>query len=72
MFWGQDGKTRVRCEISREAMDDDFHGENKDKLELFRASRSEIEQAAGWKYLAGRAEPDGSVLIRTGDEDHAR
>ena len=53
-------------------MDDDFHGENKDKLEVFRANRSEIEQAAGWKYLAGRAEPDGSVLIRTGDEDHAR
>jgi hypothetical protein len=53
-------------------MDDDFHSEDKDKLELFRANRSEIEQAAEWKYLAGRAEPDGWVLIRTGDEEHAR
>jgi len=67
VFWGQDGETRVRCEISREALDDDFHGDNKDKLEVFRANRSEIEQAARRKYLAGRTEPDRSVLIRTGD-----
>ena len=24
LFFGQDGKTRVRCAISREALDDDF------------------------------------------------
>jgi hypothetical protein len=39
-FWGQDGDTRVRCEISREALDDHFHGDDKDKLEVFRANRS--------------------------------
>jgi hypothetical protein len=67
IFWGQDGETRVRCEISREALDDHFHGDNKDKLEVFRSNRQAIEQEARRKYLAGRTEPDGSVLIRTGE-----
>ena len=65
VFWGQDGDTRVRCEISREALDDHFHGDNKDKLEVFRANRRAIEDIARRKYLAGQTEPDGSVLIRT-------
>jgi hypothetical protein len=64
-FWGQDGEARVRCEISREALDDHFHGDNKDKLVVFRANRQAIEEIARQKYLAGRTEPDGSVLIRT-------
>ena len=67
LFWGQDGKTRVRCEISREALDDDFGGDHKDKLEVFRDNRQVIQQEARLKYLAGETEPDGSVLIRTGD-----
>jgi Fic family protein len=67
VFWGQDGATRVRCEISREALDDHFHGDKKDRLEVFRANRQAIEQEARRRYLAGRMEPDGSVLIRTGD-----
>ena len=66
-FWGQDGNARVPCAISREALDDHFGGDNKDKLEVFRANRQTIEQEARRKYLAGRTEPDGSVLIRTGD-----
>jgi hypothetical protein len=66
-FWGQDGDTRVRCEISREALDDHFHGDDKDKLEVFRANRQAIEQQARRKYLAGGTEPDESVLIRTLD-----
>jgi Fic family protein len=67
VFWGQDRKTRVHCAISREALDDHFHGDNRDKLEVFRANRQAIEREARRKYLAGRIEPDGSVLIRTGD-----
>ncbi len=67
VFWGQDGKTRVRCEISREALDDDFQGDDKDKLEVFRANRQAIEQEARQQYLAGDTEADGSILIRTGD-----
>jgi len=66
-FWGQDGDKRVRCAISREALDDHFAGDNKDKLEVFRANRKAIELKAGRKYLAGQTERDGSVLIRTTD-----
>jgi hypothetical protein len=67
VFWGQDGAARVRCEISRQALDDHFHGDNKDKVEVFRANRRVIEEIARRKYLAGETEPDGSVLIRTGE-----
>lgn len=67
VFWGQDGETRVRCAISREALDDHFKADNRDKLEVFQANRQAIEQHARNKYLAGDTEADGSVLIRTGD-----
>lgn len=66
-FWGQDGETRVRCVISREALDDHFHGDHRDKREVFRANRAAIERIAREKYLTGRVEADGSVLIRTAD-----
>lgn len=69
-FWGQDGKTRVRCEISRAALDDDFKGDDKDKVEVFRANRRAIEEEARRKYLAGDTERDGSILVRTSDLQH--
>ena len=65
VFWGQDGEKRVRCEISQEALDDHFGGDGKDKVEVFMANRREIEELARRKYLAGKTEGDGSVLIRT-------
>ena len=65
VFWGQDGDKPVRFEISQEALDDHFGGDGKDKLEVFRANRQAIEEIARREYLAGRTEPDGSVLIRT-------
>jgi Fic family protein len=67
VFWGQDGETRVRCEISEEALHDHFSGDGKDILAAFRDNRPAIEELARQRYLAGRAEPDGSILIRTGD-----
>jgi hypothetical protein len=67
VFWGMDGETRVRCEISREALDDHFGGDGKDKLEVFKANRRAIEDITRRKYLAGETEPDGSVLIRTSE-----
>jgi len=57
----------VRCEISREALDDQFRSDHKDKLEVFRANRQAIERAARNKYRNGKTEPDGSVLVRTLD-----
>lgn len=70
VFWGQEGKERkerIRCAISREALDDHFHGDHRNKLEAFRDNRSAIEEIARRKYLAGRFEPDRTILIRTAD-----
>jgi transcriptional regulator with XRE-family HTH domain len=67
-FWGQDGETRVRCRISREALDDHFSEEDRLRPEAaFKKHRPEIEAFARKKYLYGQKEPDGTVLIRTGD-----
>jgi Fic family protein len=68
MFWGQDGEKRVFCLISREALDDHFS--DRDRLRpdaAFLAHRDEIEAFASQKYSLGQLEPDGSILIRTGD-----
>lgn len=68
VFWGQDRETRVRCRISREALDDHFSEGDKLKPDAaFRKYRKEIESLARRKYLSGQREPDGSVLIRTND-----
>jgi len=67
LFYGQDGEAVVRCVISGEALDDHFHGDGKDKLEVFRANRQAIEQEVRRKYIAGDTEVDGSILIRSDD-----
>ncbi len=67
-FWGQHGKTRVRCRISREALDDHFSDGDRLRPEAaFKKHRQEIEALARRKYLLDQREPDGSILIRTGD-----
>jgi transcriptional regulator with XRE-family HTH domain len=66
-FWGHDGTRRVLCAITRDALDDHYKPERKDKLRMFAASRAAIEQEARRKLLAGALEPDGSVLIKTSD-----
>ena len=66
-FWGLDRDQRIRCAISEEALNDHFHGDNRNKLEVFRENRLAIEEIARRKYLSGQVEPDGSVLIRTAD-----
>jgi hypothetical protein len=70
VFWGQDRAQRIRCAISREALDDHFHGDNRNKLEVFGENRLNIEDIARRKYLLGHVEPDGTVLIRTADIPH--
>jgi transcriptional regulator with XRE-family HTH domain len=68
VFWGEDGETRVRCRIERAALDDHFS--DRDRLRphaAFKKYRSDIEALCRRKYLLGRIEPDGSVLIRTSD-----
>jgi Fic family protein len=68
IFWGEDGAKRVRCLISREALDDHFSdGDRLRPDAAFQAHRAEIEAFASRKYMLGQMEPDGTVLIRTGD-----
>jgi transcriptional regulator with XRE-family HTH domain len=67
-FWGQDGKTRVRCRISREALDDHFSdGDRLRPKEAFEKHRDDIEALVRRKYLRGQLEPDGAVLIQTSE-----
>ncbi|MHB2009511.1 MAG: DUF1488 family protein [Acidobacteriaceae bacterium] len=70
VFWGLDRNRRTQCVISDEALDDHFHGDNRNKLEVFRENRTAIEEIARRKYIAGHLEPDGTVLIRTADIHH--
>jgi Fic family protein len=70
VFWGQDRAQRVRCAISREALDDHFQGDHENKLDVFRRNRQGIEDLARSKYLSGHIEPDRSILIRTADIPH--
>jgi hypothetical protein len=67
VYFGQDGERRVRCAISREALDDHFHGDHRNKLDVFRENRKAIEATTRRKYLDGELEPDNSVLVRTAD-----
>ena len=67
LFFGQDRKTRIRCAISREALDDDFRADNREKVEVFRENRKVVAEAARQKYLAGDTETDGSVLVHSGE-----
>jgi transcriptional regulator with XRE-family HTH domain len=66
VFCGRDGETKVRCRISREALDDHFSEGDKLRPEAaFKKHRREIEALARRKYLYGQREPDGSVFIQT-------
>ena len=69
-FWGLDRDQRIRCAISQEALDDHFRGDNRNKIEVFRENLLVIEEIARRKYLSGRVEPNGTVLIRTDDIPH--
>ena len=70
VFWSMDRNHRIRCAISKEALDDHFNGDNRKKLDVFRENRQAIEEVARRKYLSGRIEPDSSVLVRTADITH--
>jgi Fic family protein len=68
IFWGEHGKRRVLCVISREALEDHYSEGGRLRPDAaFRAHRAEIEAFASRKYTLGLLEPDGSVLIRTRD-----
>jgi transcriptional regulator with XRE-family HTH domain len=66
IFWGREAEKRVRCRISREALDDHFSDNGRLKPDAaFKKYRGEIEGLARRKYLLNQLEPDGTVLVRT-------
>ena len=67
LFFGQDGKTRIRCAISGESLEDGFRADNREKVEVFPKNRNDIGEAARQKCLAGDTETDGSILIHSGE-----
>ena len=70
IFSGKAQGRTVRCEISREALDDNFgtSGMTKEgRLDTFRQNRSTIEQMALQKYLHWPIEDAETVLIKTLD-----
>ncbi len=68
-FIGEALARRVRCAISREALDDNFGAttdlSNERRLNKFRQSRSIIERMAREKYLNWPIEEPEAVLIKT-------
>lgn len=67
LFDGKDGEKPVPCAISWEALEDHFDSDHKNPAKVFGANRERIEHEARRKFLAGRLESDGSVLIKTDD-----
>lgn len=66
-FLAEDGNKMIPCAISREALEDHFGGDKKSPMAAFLANRDAIEQLARRKYLRGKLDADGSVLICTTD-----
>lgn len=66
VFWGLDGEREVECGVTWEALEDHFQA-RRDPLQAFVAHERDIEREARRKYLAGRIEDDGAVLIRSAD-----
>lgn len=70
VFSGQSLGSIVRCEISREALDDYFGTNGLDRtgrIEAVLENRSKIEMMARIKYLFWPIEQPGAILIRTID-----
>jgi len=69
-FAGRALGNTVRCEISREALDDHFGTDGLDqagRIEAVRKNRSKIEQMAHIKYLSWPIEEPNAILIKTAD-----
>jgi hypothetical protein len=58
---------RINCNISLEALQDNFEGNNIDPIICFKSNRNRIEQKAIELIKLRRFELDGSILIRSAD-----
>lgn len=67
VFTGRDRDQRIVCAVSREALEDHFNADRKNLLKVFAVNRQQLEQKIRQKYLAGKVEADGSILLTSGD-----
>ena len=70
VFFGKAGNESVRCEVSREALDDYVGVQSLDRdgrLRTFREHRPMFERLVRAKYLGSPIEEPGSVLLRPED-----
>jgi hypothetical protein len=70
-FYMDDGERRVRCGISRlalEVLEPELPPTKEGRMQAFQQHRRRIERAASAKFDRGELEPDGStVLVRAAD-----
>jgi hypothetical protein len=70
-FYMDDGDRRVRCGISRlalEVLEPELSPTKEGRMQAFQQHRRRIERAASAKFDRGQLEPDGStILVRAAD-----
>jgi Protein of unknown function (DUF1488) len=70
-FYMNDGQRRVRCGISRlalEVLEPELPPTKQSRMQAFAQHRIRIERVASAKFDRGQLEPDGStVLVRAAD-----
>jgi len=70
-FYMNDGDRRIRCGISRlalEVLEPELPPTKEGRMQAFQKHRRRIERAASAKFDRGQLEPDGStILVRATD-----
>lgn len=66
-FTGQDGDKKVICEISQEALEDHFNGDEQNPIKTFTENQLAIEHEARRKYISGQTDAEGIVFIKSED-----
>jgi hypothetical protein len=69
-FYMDDGDRRVRCGISRlalEVLEPELPQTKEGRMQAFQKHRRRIERAASAKFDRGELEPDGTVFLGTAD-----
>lgn len=67
-FRGKDDNKEILCGITHGALVDYFGGsQSPDKLKAFLSNREAIEHEARRKYIAGKLEPNGRVMVKSED-----
>jgi Protein of unknown function (DUF1488) len=75
-FYMKNGSQRVRCGVSRlalELLEPDLPPTKQGRIQAFKQRRARIERAASAKFDRGHLQPDGrTVLVRVGGPSLAR